>query len=140
MSIRTQFCLTVVLLLDVGCSKDDGETTKEKAQRMLTAATWEMSSVLVDGTDRSDLFDNMTLDFSAQTYSASNGGTIWNSSGTWAFADDTGSSMTIDNGLTVIVEELGENQLSLSLTWTKNSLGSGRSSSVSGRHVFSFTH
>lgn len=129
--------LTVVLHM-AGCGNDPTPATgAEKATKLLTAATWSTQGVTVDGTS-STIYNDLQVTFSATGFTATNGGSVWPASGTWNFTDDTGKTMVRGDGLTILVTELMSTKVVMGLTWSKTTLGGGRSESVSGQHVFTF--
>jgi len=122
----------------LGCKGSDDPTPKEITTQQLIAPTWKLTSVLVDGVDKTSLFTNMTLKFTTTNYTATNGGVVWPASGTWTFTDDTAKKIKRNDNLEVTITELTETSLKLSLTWATGTIGSGRVSSVAGNHVFNF--
>jgi hypothetical protein len=121
-----------------GCKGGDDPTPQEVTTQQLVAPTWKLTSVLVDGVDKTSLFTNMTLKFTATNYTTTNGGVVWPASGTWTFTDDTAKKIKRNDNLEVIITEITETSLKLSLTWATGTFGSGRVSSVAGNHVFNF--
>ncbi|HZY82187.1 MAG TPA: hypothetical protein VFE50_21830 [Cyclobacteriaceae bacterium] len=117
----------------------DPEPTPPSAQdavrTKLTSATWTVQSVTVDGVDQSGLYKNLSLKFTASTYTATNGGVIWPASGTWSFTDQTATAIKKEDGTEVIIE-VTDTSLKLTLTWLKTTLGPGRLASMKGVHVF----
>lgn len=121
------------------CKKDDGPTVQETNTNLLTSGTWKVGSVKVDNVDRTSLFTGMTLQFTAAGYTTANGGPVWPATGTWSFTDDAAMSIKRNDDLQVTITSISESSLVLTLTWSKTTLGKGRSSSVAGVHAFSFT-
>jgi hypothetical protein len=141
-SVYTLFATVAVvfsLALLSSCGPDD-PTGKEKNTKIISSGTWVISSVMVDGVDKSDLFTGFTLEFnSAGTYSSTNGEPVWKASGTWSFKDNSGQVFLRDDGKEVTLGTITETALVLNMNWDKTTLGSGRSRSVSGNHTFTFT-
>jgi hypothetical protein len=136
------FMLFVVLFTFSGCGDDGGgggptETEADKVSAALRAGIWNVSGVTVDGVV-SNKFQNMTLTFSASTYSTTNGAVVWPASGTWSFTDQTAKVIRRDDNVDVTIDAVSATSLTLSLTWSKTTLGNGRNESISGRHVFNF--
>jgi hypothetical protein len=130
-------CMVAVALMSVtGCKKDDGESSIDRTERLLTAATWELSRLTVDGTDQTARHTGMTLTVSANTYTAENGEPVWPTSGTWTLVD--ASTIDRDNDVMVTIETLNENALIVSMEWTQTTYGPGRTASSRGNHVFEF--
>lgn len=132
-------CLFIGLLTMQSCGKkNDPQPETDRVMEILKANTWKMTSVTVDNTDRTTVYAGLTLSFTDTNYSTTNGGVVWPTSGTWAFADATGKLITRSDGLAISVEEATTTKLSLKLTWAETTLGGGRASSVAGVHVFVF--
>jgi hypothetical protein len=121
-----------------GCKGGDDPTPQEVTTQQLVAPTWKLTSVLVDGVDKTSLFTNMTLKFTTTNYTTTNGGVVWPASGTWTFTDETARKIKRNDNLEVTITEITEASLKLSLTWATGTFGSGRVSSVAGNHVFNF--
>ena len=132
------FIILCVLPFLTGCGGggSDSPSAKEVATKMLTANSWKLSSVTVDGTDQTSLFNNMTLNFAATSFTASNGGLVWPASGTWTFKDEEGKIIVRNDGLLITVMELNDASLQMSLTWASSTIGPGRVSSIAGVHIF----
>jgi hypothetical protein len=136
-SIST-ICMLVILSFTflTGCKKDDSPTTAEIMTQKLMAATWKVSSVTVDGTDRTSMFTGMTLKFTSGTYTTTNGHVVWPASGTWTFSNAEATMITRDDGLVGTLTEVTDASLKMSLTWSKTTFGPGRSGSIMGKHEF----
>lgn len=133
------FSLAVVILLSVlaGCG-DSSPSAIEVTSNQLRANQWRISSVMVDATDQTALFTNMTLSFTATDYTTTNGKAVWPASGTWAFSDDSGKKIKRSDNVEVSITEITDTTLKLSLNWATGTFGPGRVSSIAGNHVFSF--
>jgi hypothetical protein len=129
--------LVCLLLFIAGC--DRGEPSIEKINRALvTANTWKISSVMVDGVDRTNLFANFSLKFTDTNFSTTNGGPVWPASGTWSFVDETAMVIKRNDNVTVTIATISESSLVLALQWETTTFAGGRKSSVAGDHVFTF--
>ena len=135
-------CLTgFMMTISTSCKKDSVEpelTGAEQVMQLLVGGAWSLQSLQVDGTDQTALFSGLSLFFSGTGFTASGGEPVWPASGTWSFDDDSGNSITRADGITVAINSINNTSLQLTLTWGKNTLGSGRTGSVSGVHVFLF--
>ena len=120
------------------CDKVDDPTAQELQLRKLTSKTWSIQSVYVDGVDRSSLFDDMQLTIGENTFTTTNGGTVWPASGMWHFSNTQGTVIERGDQVVINIIEVTEVSLKLSLTWTETTLGPGRSKSISGEYIFSF--
>lgn len=132
-------CFFAALMFLLSCGGDDGPTPNETAGQQLTAGGWRIQNVTVDNTDRTALFTNFTLTFTATSYTTTNGGLVWPTSGTWTFTDETGQKVRRNDGVEITILEISATTLRLQLQWAKGALGSGRTSSVAGNHVFTFS-
>jgi hypothetical protein len=114
-------------------------TPEEITSALLTASgtTWKMQDVKVDGVDKSSLFTGLTLKFTAGSYSTTNGGPVWPASGTWTFTSDQATTIRRNDNIEVQVQ-VTATSLKLTLAWDKDTIGPGRTESVSGQHVFTF--
>ena len=144
---RTHFntrhsCLWVLFILTLaacgGGGDDPAPSKKDEVKGILTSATWKVQSVTVDGTDHTDIYKDMTLKFTSLSYNTTDGMPVWPAIGTWTFTDDTATAFRRDDGVEVDILEATGNSLKLGLLWDETTLGSGRSASIAGDHVFSF--
>jgi len=131
--------LLMILLTMQSCKKDNPKLETDRVREILTDRTWNIQTVTIGSTDKTTAYDGMTLSFTNTSYFAVNGGLVWPNTGTWAFADKTGKLITRGDGLAITVEEATAVKLVLKLTWAKTTLGSGRTSSLAGEHVFTFS-
>lgn len=131
--------VVIILMVFIQSCKTDDPTISEvdRVSTLLKGNSWKMQSVSVGGIDKTSSFAGLTLTFSTGTYTSTNGGLIWPSSGTWTFADETGKIITRNDGVVINLEEISETKLSLKLNWAKTTLG-GRTTSVAGNHIFVF--
>jgi hypothetical protein len=129
-------CLVVVLS---HCSKDNPSPAEEKKiTELLTSGAWKIQSVHIDGVPHDELFEDLNLTFTATGFTATNGDAVWPSSGTWDFTDKTATSFTRNDGIEVVIEEITDSRLVLSLMWAETLLGGGRVKSIEGENVFEF--
>lgn len=136
--ITLSVVLLMVLILYSGCEEEPSEY--EVAMSKITAHTWKISNVTVDGTTQTQLFTNFSIKFNNNdTYTSSNGAPVWPGSGQW-YLDVSGTAFSrSDNGLMVSIQELSETSLILSLQWNRTTFGNGKTESISGNHRFTFT-
>ena len=134
--------LLLVILALTSCGGGGGDPTptpvskQDEVKAKLTSPTWKMQSVTVDGADKTTLYKDLTLKFTASGFTSTNGGAIWPATGTWTFTSTEATAIKRDDGLEVKLQEVTDASLKLGLTWSKTTLG--RVESVSGAHVFSF--
>ena len=133
----------VALLLTIASCGGGGDdptpatdTEAQKVTSQLTSGTWKINSVTVDGINKNDLFTNMTIVFTSSGFTTTNGGVVWPAIGTWSFVDPTAKAITRSDAVTVSLDAITDTSLTLSLTWTKTTLGGGRINSIAGKHVF----
>lgn len=119
-----------------GCKKDNTPTAEEIMTQKLMVATWKVSSVTVDGSDRTSMFTGMTLTFTDGAYTTTNGHVVWPASGTWTFSNAEATMIKRDDGVIVTLTEVTDSNLKMSLTWSKTTFGAGRTSSIKGKHEF----
>lgn len=129
-----------------GCDdSDDGvtpviTTEVEKVFTLLSTSGWNVSEVTIDGNDFTSTYPGLSLNFDEGVYTSVNGGAIFAPSGTWTFTSTVADQMLIDNDLEVDIIEISETSLVLGLVWGQTTIGTGgRSESVGGAHVFTFT-
>jgi hypothetical protein len=111
------------------------ETESERVTTLLTTGTWKLNSLTVDGVAKST-FAGMTITFTNGSYTSTKGEPVWPSSGSWSFSDPTAKVIMRSDQTPVNIDAIDANNLTLSITWTKTTLGPGRVSSVAGKHVF----
>jgi len=127
-----------VLLLS-SCSEDtEAPSAEDVVKAKLISSTWKMTSVLVDGTDKTSVYAGLNVSFTSSGFTTVNGGVVWPASGSWEFTSDQATAIKRNDGLTIEIISITDNNLKLGLTWSKSTVGTGRVSSVNGAHVFSF--
>jgi hypothetical protein len=125
------------------CKKDDDPSATEKNLDLLTAHSWNLTRVTVNGVDKTALFEGLTLTWNeTNTFNTTHGGVIWPASGTWSFADGSGQALFVSitslEDAEVTLETLNEETLVISLHWDETTIGQGRAKSVEGDHIFEF--
>lgn len=126
-------------LLISACEEDAAEpSAADVVKAKLISSTWKMSSVVVDGSDQTDIYSGLNLSFTSSGFTTVNGGVVWPSSGTWEFTSEQATAIKRNDGLTIEIVSITDTSLKLGLTWSKSTVGSGRVSSISGAHVFNF--
>ena len=137
------FAIVMVAGLLTSCksSSDDPApvvSKEDEVSALLTSATWKMSTVTVDGADKTSIYKDLKLTFTSTGFTSVNGGAVWPASGTWDFTSAEATAIKRNDGVEVTLQEVTDASLKLALIWNKNTLGPGRIESVSGQHVFSF--
>jgi hypothetical protein len=141
-------------LLSINCGgSDDPEKSEEEIQLdKLKAAQWTVLSVS-DGTDRTSEYPGMMLTFSGTfsaggTYEYSSAATSWpsvspwNQADSWKFVGGSVGSKIIrlsdDVEMTYLLSN-SDKQLSISFNYTGPGFNNGRTETVEGDWVFTFT-
>ena len=144
-SIATRFCVSVLALLSIGFLSSCGSSSdaptiskQDQVKAILTASTWKVNTVSVDGVDKTITYKDLGLTFTDTGFTSVGGGAIWPASGSWTFTTAAATAIKRDDGLEVTIQEATATSLKLGLTWNKTTLAPGRSQSLSGAHVFSF--
>ncbi len=129
--------LFLILLVSLSSCNNDPEIAEtERVKSILIDGTWNVQSVIVSGTDQTSVYSGLQINFTGSGYTAQNGGSVWPSTGSWEFTDETAKSIIRNDDLVVSITQLEQKKLVLALTWNKTTLGSGRISSVEGAHTF----
>ena len=132
---------------------DDPQKSQEEAQLEKLSGTWNIQSVNNDGTDRTDEYPGMTVNF-AGTYTE--GGTYnytsdadswpsvspWKALDTWKFKSGSVTSIVVrQSDMTEINYTLGNSDKTLTLDFSDQGPGfaNGRTESVEGNWVFVLT-
>lgn len=114
---------------------DPVPSAQDAVKAKLIANNWIMQSVSVDGEDQTGVYAGLTIQFTATTFTTTNGKAVWPASGKWSFASSDVTTILRDDGIEVNVE-VSDATLKLTLTWTKTTLGGGRVESIKGVNVF----
>lgn len=134
----TLITATILLLSCSGDSPAPAPNETEAMANILTSGTWKIQTVTVDGATQTSVYPGLTLIFTSESFTSTNGGSVWPSSGTWKFGDATGNSINRGDGIAIQISNASTSGLALSLTSTKTTLGSGRTSGLTGNHTFTF--
>jgi hypothetical protein len=139
--VAMAFALMVVTIISTlsSCDGDEPAVSKQdEVKAKLIAGTWNIGSVMVDGTDKTSVYPNLKLTFTSAGFTSLNGGVIWPASGTWTFTSADATAFTRNDGLVVTIQEVTATSMKLALAWDKTTIGPGRLSSVAGQHIFTF--
>jgi hypothetical protein len=138
--VKTVVAVFLVLHIS-GCGKDDpkpaGPTANEATEKLLTAKSWQISEVKVDGVI-SDLYPGLTIAFGSKTFTATNGGPVWPASGTWNFVGESGTKLLRNDGLDITIENISSTQLIILFSWNSSTFTNGRAGSLKGSHRMTF--
>jgi hypothetical protein len=116
------------------CGGDDPSASAVMTKKLI-AHPWELSNVTVDGTDKTALYSGLTITFSKTGFTTTNGGVVWSASGTWEFIDKKAQFMIRNDDLEIEIIEATSSTLKLGFSWTSDTFGPGRASSIAGNHV-----
>jgi hypothetical protein len=82
-SLRVFALIAIIALPGLPGCKEKEVISAEKIQlTKLSAKTWQIHSLVVDGSDQTSLYPGLTLTFSKGIFVATNGKEIWPSNGT----------------------------------------------------------
>lgn len=99
-----------LLLLAFACSPDDPiEPSLQDLTYENLAGDWtlgQFSSIKIDGSDVSANYDGFALSFSEGTYTTTNAGDLFSSSGTWEWADVDATLVSLDDGKVISIQSL----------------------------------
>ena len=141
-SLINSIIIGVILAQLAGCKKSDPApatpTAQATVQAKLVSSTWKMQSVSVDGVDQTSVYKGLALNFTATSFTSTNGGVVWPASGTWSFTSTDATAIKRDDGIQVNMV-VTDTTLKLTLTWTKTTFNGGRVESVKGQNVFTMT-
>lgn len=115
--------LVIAILGLSSCGSDDDPTAQELAFEKLSG-TWNLAnggSIMIDGQDASLNFAGFSFSFTDGTYSTANAGDLFRATGTWSWQNEAAQSITIDDGKTITIATLTEQQFVF--TFTSNGTG-----------------
>ncbi len=117
--------LGILLITCFGCGGggDDGPTETQQEQAFaLLAGNWTLNSIALDGQNVNSDYSGFSLSFTNGGFTTTNAGALFNSIGTWQWADATAANIiTLDDGKEVTIVELTTS--SFTFTFTVNSTG-----------------
>jgi hypothetical protein len=128
--------VTISLLSNCDGGDTPGPSKQEQVKAILTGSPWKVNTVTVDGVDKTLTYADLGLTFTNTGFTSVNGGSVWPATGTWSFTSAEATAIERNDGLVVTIQEATATSLKLALTWSKTTLGSGRTESLSGAHVF----
>lgn len=102
------FAIVVMFILTSSCNNDDGPSLTETAFQQLSG-DWSFGvsgQILLDGQNVTLNYPGFTLSFADGTYQTTNGADLFKASGTWQWADNTGTLITIDSGEQLTISTL----------------------------------
>jgi hypothetical protein len=134
------YTATVILLMQMSaCQKCCRPVfnAQETVRAKMIAGNWKIQSLFVDDIDKTSTYAGMTIQFTATSYTPTNGRALWPAGGTWSFISDDGLIFKRDDGILVNVE-VTDTILKLTLTWPTTTLSGGKLQSIKGVNVFTF--
>ena len=139
--LKLSTILLIMLTMQlIGCQEKKSDplpSVLDETRTMLMANHWKIQEVNVDGVDQTLVYKGITIQFGESSFTTTNGGAVWQSSGTWSFITDDGTSIKRDDGVEIKLE-VTEAKLKLSLFWMKTTFAGGKLNSVKGLNVFTF--
>lgn len=136
--------LALTATLTITSCKDDDPVVTEENLNKLAAHRWSLTRATVNGVDKTALYSNLILQWNNnKTFSSTNGGVIWPSTGSFSFTDDAEKilllSLNINGDTEVSIQTLTDTQLVISFHWNQTTTSNGRSKSIEGDHIFEFS-
>jgi hypothetical protein len=147
--------LFAAILVLNGCGGDDPEKSEEEVQLDKLRGSWTMTSVENDGIDRSEEYPGMKISLSGSytengTYGLSSEVTDndwpsvspWKAIDSWKFDTATPGSIVVrQSDLTDLNYTLSnsDSQLRIEFSYAEDGFNNGRTASVGGNWVFTFT-
>ncbi len=120
---KLKYIFSAVVIVSIlglcACGDDDDPTAQELAFEKL-AGTWSLAnggSVVIDGQDASLNFSGFSFSFTDGTYTTANAGDLFRATGTWSWQDEAAQRITIDDGKTITITTLTEQQFVFSFTF-----------------------
>lgn len=138
LSFQNAPILIAVLLTIASCKEDPISITEtERVTKLLTNGTWSLSSVLVDDTEASELFEDFSITFTKTDYTTTGTTPVWERNGMWSFVNaDSPTQFIRDDDVVVTIASIEEKMLTLELLWSTQTISGGRQLSIKGKHVF----
>ncbi len=133
MKIKVLIIVILCLVKLTSCSDEADPLTAEEKATILLCKTWVTGSVTLDGQNITDFgYTSTELTFiNNGTWTAINGGDIFENSGTWSFSNQNFTQLNI-SGVDVTINLNPQGQgLQLNLIITSGPLG-GRNNSING--------
>ncbi|MGY6522596.1 MAG: hypothetical protein ACXIUD_12755 [Mongoliitalea sp.] len=137
--------LMLVLILPfvfVACGDDDPvpqePAPQDRVSSLLTSSPWTLTGVTVDGLNRTSAYAGLTITFTRNTFTTTNGRGIWPASGGWTFTNENATAFTRNDGVVVTIQTINENLMRLSMDVDENSFITERTNSLAGTHVMVF--
>ena len=121
----------------LGCGGGpDPETPQKKSLEKLSSGSWKLSggSIKVDGKDESDQYPGFTLSFTETGYSTTNGGKLFEASGTWKWKDGKTDKLMTLGTKQITITELTESKLVFEFTF-----GGAVAAGTAGSYVVTLT-
>ena len=123
--------ITLATTLFLSCGSE-GEPDEPSAQELTfenLAGQWGLPAVggiVVDGVDRTLNYQGFNLSFSETGYSTSNAGDLFQSSGTWEWANETTTNQIIlDDGKNITIQSLTTSVFTFAFTQSDGGVRAG---------------
>jgi hypothetical protein len=135
LSKSIKYLVIVILLVNLSSCNETEISPQDTVKSTLVNTTWKIKTVSMDDVDYTSDYVGMTLVFTDKEFRATNGGKVWPQKGTWNFVDPDGQKIIRDDGAEIMIS-VTPTLLELSLLWSKESFGPGRTSSTKGKIKF----
>lgn len=130
-----------ILLLLLSCDKEDAAGSSEKAVTdKFRAGVWTPAEVKRDGVNITAEYTSMRLTIDTNTYSTTNGGLAWPSSGTWTFPEASTTTILRDNAVLItFILSTDAKTLDMDFVIAERAYTAGRMTGLEGVYHFRFT-
>ena len=118
------------------CDETPPRTQQEIVTEQLTAGTWRLETVTIEGEDGAQMFKDFGLTFTTEGYTSTGTTPVWKRSGTWKFLNEEATRINRDNELDIDIVSIDDATLKFSLTWNQETFEDGRTRSLRGKHEF----
>lgn len=119
---KTNYIYSIALFISLlglsACGGEDDPTAQELAFAKLSGS-WNLTnggSVVIDGQDASLNFSGFSFSFTDGTYTTANAGDLFRATGTWIWQDEDAQRLSIDDGKSITIVNLTENQFVFTFT------------------------
>ncbi|HEY0652456.1 MAG TPA: hypothetical protein VGD65_04970 [Chryseosolibacter sp.] len=148
--MRTSYGATTILLLCItlffsncGGGENEKNAEIERVINLMSSGEWQVHKVDVSGFDLTPAYTNMTISFdkngnNSLTYTSTDGAPVWKT-GIITFQDPTIFLTEGADFFSGRVLNVSETELQISVEWTQQTVGLGRSKSLIGTIAFEFT-
>lgn len=141
-TLVTALTCSILLLLSSACDKEHDTTGsgQKGITDKLRAGAWTPAEVKRDGVIITTEYTSMRLTIDTNTYSTTNGGLAWPSSGTWTFPEGSTTTILRDNAVLItFVLSSDAKTLDMDFVIAERQYIAGRVTGLEGVYHFKFT-